>query len=233
MIKRLNEIRISIKHSVEGEIQKDNIIKSNKIKQFFVNKENMIETKEAKFNMIKSFQGKFDLHSQKSEPNENKRKTSLHNTPRISIVENSPSNISDKIMSIPISHTPNLREFKPNDKYDKKPEAKIKKFDSKEKRRNSIKKNNLDILKKRRGTVKVNDSINIQKLLNSDINIEGNKTEVNNIVYNDNISKIIIGGDNNNFIFNRANTRRRNTINVGPSEAQIRKLKSKFAPSDL
>ena len=233
MIKRLNEIRISIKHSVEGEIQKDNIIKNNKIKQFFANKENMIETKEAKFNMIKSFQGKFDLHSQKSEPNENKRKTSLHNTPRISIVENSPSNISDKIMSIPISHTPNLREFKPNDKYDKKPEAKIKKFDSKEKRRNSIKKNNLDILKKRRGTVKVNDSINIQKLLNSDINIEGNKTGVNNIIYNDNISTILIGGDNNNYLFNRGNTRRRNTINVGPSEAQIRKLKSKFAPSDL
>ena len=228
MIKRLNEIRISFKNSVEGEIKKDEMIKNNKIKHFFATKENMIETKEAKINMLKSYQGKFELHSLKSEPIKERRK-SLHNTPRISIVENSPSNINSKIMSIPLSQTPNLREFKPNSKYDKKPEANINKINSKDgKRRNSIKKNNLDIIKKRRGTVKENDFLNIQKLLNSDINIDGSKNNVNDMIFKDNISEILI---NNNQ--KRGNNKRRNTVNIGLGDAQIRKLKSKFAPSDL
>ena len=228
MIKRLNEIRISFKNSVEGEIKKDEMIKNNKIKHFFATKENMIETKEEKINMLKSYQGKFELHSLKSEPIKERRK-SLHNTPRISIVENSPSNINSKIISIPLSQTPNLREFKPNSKYDKKPEANINKINSKDgKRRNSIKKNNLDIIKKRRGTVKENDFLNIQKLLNSDINIDGSKNNVNDMIFKDNISEILI---NNNQ--KRGNNKRRNTVNIGLGDAQIRKLKSKFAPSDL
>ena len=188
----------------------------------------MIETKEAKINMLKSYQGKFELHSLKSEPIKERRK-SLHNTPRISIVENSPSNINSKIMSIPLSQTPNLREFKPNSKYDKKPEANINKINSKDgKRRNSIKKNNLDIIKKRRRTVKENDFLNIQKLLNSDINIDGSKNNVNDMIFKDNISEILI---NNNQ--KRGNNKRRNTVNIGLGDAQIRILKSKFAPSDL
>ena len=233
MIKRLNEIKISFKHSVEGEIKKDEMIKSNKVKQFFATKENSsIETKEAKINMLNSYQGKFELHNQKSEPNEIRRK-SLHNTPKLSIVENSHSNINDKVMSIPLSHTPNLRKFKPNNKKDKIINTKIKKINpNDENRNNSIKKNDFDIIKKRRGTVKEKDSINIKKLLNSEINIQGNQTEVNNIIFSDNISEILIGENNNNKLI-RGNTKRRNTVNVAPSDAQIKKLKSKFAPSGL
>ena len=233
MIKRLNEIKISFKHSVEGEIKKDEMIKSNKVKQFFATKENSsIETKEAKINMLNSYQGKFELHNQKSEPNEIRRK-SLHNTPKLTIVENSHSNINDKVMSIPLSHTPNLRKFKPNNKKDKIINTKIKKINpNDENRNNSIKKNDFDIIKKRRGTVKEKDSINIKKLLNSEINIQGNQTEVNNIIFSDNISEILIGENNNNKLI-RGNTKRRNTVNVAPSDAQIKKLKSKFAPSGL
>ncbi len=233
MIKRLNEIKISFKHSVEGEIKKDEMIKSNKVKQFFATKENSsIETKEAKINMLNSYQGKFELHNQKSEPNEIRRK-SLHNTPKLSIVENSHSNINDKVMTIPLSHTPNLRKFKPNNKKDKIINTKIKKINPNDKNRNnSIKKNDFDIIKKRRGTVKEKDSINIKKLLNSEINIQGNQTEVNNIIFSDNISEILIGENNNNKLI-RGNTKRRNTVNVAPSDAQIKKLKSKFAPSGL
>ena len=228
MIKRLNEIRISIKHSVEGEIKKDQMIKSNKVKQFFATKENIIETKEAKINMLNSYQGKFELHNLKSEPNENRRK-SLH-TPKLSIVENSNSNINDKVMKIPLSHTPNIREFKPNNINDKIIDTKIKKINpNDEKRKNSIKNNDIGIIKKRRGTVKEKE-INIKRLLNGDINIQG--TEVSIINFSDNISEILIGENNNNKLI-RGNTKRRNTVNVAPSDAEIRKLKSKFAPSGL
>ena len=86
----------------------------------------------------------------------------------------------------------------------------------------------MDIIKKRRGTVKENDFLNIQKLLNSDINIDGSKNNVNDMIFKDNISEILI---NNNQ--KRGNNKRRNTVNIGLCDAQIRKLKSKFAPSDL
>ena len=240
MIQRLKEIKISFENSVEGNIKKNEKIEKNKIKKFFAEKENIIETKEAKINMLKSIQGKFSLHSnetsEKKDKNNERKNSLINNSQRLSI-NNSPI-IKNNQLLIPLSQSPSIRKFKPKNKKDNKNntdnndnENQIKIFNSKDEEKKPQNLNN--IKSKRRGTVKVNNSLNIQKLLNEEINIRGNNTAISNIVSQDNISQILIGGMDNTKNFKRSNNQRWNTENSGNQNSTSNKLKSKFAPSNF